>query len=321
MFTTSRHILIAVIFLLGLASVASAQRNPTMAGQINDNEREELYARFAENKKIAIAERQRVAYETAVEYVKRFSQYSDAHLTEVRRFVTEYERVRGNFELHEAYVAKKYAKVFELGKAALKKDAENFYTLAVLTQAGYDNAQSGDVSLNEETVGYAKSAIAIADKGNLSRTDPFANIEDARGFLNFALGWFLRTQSPVEAADAFTKAAKSASRYKDDPLVYNLLGVAILKGEYAQVAADYNTKFGNKPPSPEQQAMWDRIAKLGARVIDAYARAVALSTKPEQAEAKAKMLAHLTSLYKSFNNNSDAGLSELIATVLTKPLP
>jgi len=321
MFTNSRRILIAAIFLLALASVASAQRNPTMAGQINDNEREELYARFAENKKIAIAERQRVAYETAVEYVKRFSQYSDAHLTEVRRFVTEYERVRGNFELHEAYVAKKYAKVFELGKAALKKDAENFYALAVLTQAGYDNAQSGDVSLNEETIGYAKSAIAIADKGSLSRTDPFANIEDARGFLNFALGWFLRTQSPVEAAEAFTKAAQSGSRYKDDPLVYNLLGVAILKGEYAQVAAEYNTKFGNKPPSPEQQAMWDRIAKLGARAIDAYARAVALSTKPEQAEAKAKMLAHLTSLYKSFNNNADAGLSELLATVLSKPLP
>ena len=212
MFTNSRRILIAAIFLLALASVASAQRNPTMAGQINDNEREELYARFAENKKIAIAERQRVAYETAVEYVKRFSQYSDAHLTEVRRFVTEYERVRGNFELHEAYVAKKYAKVFELGNAALKKDAENFYALAVLTQAGYDNAQSGDVSLNEETIGYAKSAIAIADKGSLSRTDPFANIEDARGFLNFALGWFARFLSIKPGWQAAWRRRSRASR-------------------------------------------------------------------------------------------------------------
>ena len=33
------------------------------------------------------------------------------------------------------------------------------------------------------------------------------------------------------------------------------------------------------------------------------------------------MLAQLTSLYKSFHNNSDAGLNDLIATVLSKPLP
>ena len=292
-----------------------------MPTQVSDSEKEQLYNRFAENKKLPISERQRIAYEAARDYVKRFGHEVDPHLAEVRRFVTEYEKVMRNYELHEAYVAKKYAKVFEIGRATLKKDPENFYVLATLTQAGYDNAQTGDASLNEESIGYAKAALAIADKDGLSRTDPFATIEDARGFLNFALGWFLRTQSPAEAAAAFTKAAKSGSKYKDDPLIYNLLGIAILKGEYAQLAAEYNTKFGNKPPSPEQQAMWDRIAKLGARVIDAYARAVALSTRPEQAEAKAKMLSQLTTLYKSFHNNSDAGLTELIATVLSKPLP
>jgi hypothetical protein len=292
-----------------------------MPTQISDAEKEDLYTRFAENKKIPIAERQRLAYEAARDYVKRFGNESDAHLSEMRRFVTEYERVMRNYELHEAYVAKKYAKVFELGRARLKQDPDNFYVLATLTKAGYDQAQTGDASLNEESTGYAKAALALAAKDDFSHPDPFANVEEAKGFLNFALGSFLRAQSPVEAAEAFTKAAQSGSRYKDDPLTYNLLGITILKGEYAQVAAEYNTKFGNKPPSPEQQAMWDRIAKLGERVIDAYARAVALSTRPEQAEAKAKMLAQLTALYKSFHNNSDAGLSELIANVLSKPLP
>ena len=60
---------------------------------------------------------------------------------------------------------------------------------------------------------------------------------------------------------------------------------------------------------------------MAERAIDAYARAVALSTKPEQQEAKNKILAQLTVLYKNFHNNSDAGLSELISTVLSKPLP
>lgn len=321
MFGRSNRIFIAAFIVFALASFVSAQRNPPMATQVSDSSKEQLYARFSENKKVPSSDRQRLAYEDAKDYVRRFGNDVDPQLAEVRRFVIEYERVMKNYLVHEAYTAKKYAKAFEIGRATLKKEPENFYVLSTLTQAGYDNAQTGDASLNAETIGYAKSALAIVDGGKLSSFAPFASVEDARGFLNFALGWFLRGQSPVEAADAFTQAVKSGSRFKDDPLTYNLLGIAILKGEYAQVAAEYNTKFGNKPPSPEQQAMWQRVVKLGERVIDAYARAVAVSTRPEQAEGKAKMLAQLTSLYKSFHNNSDAGLNDLIATVLSKPLP
>lgn len=315
------RIFIAITFLLSLVAVASAQRNPTMPTQLTDAEKDDLYTRFAENKKVPLAERQRLAYEAARDYVKRFSPDGDPHFAEMKRFVNEYERVMRHFELHKVYAEKKYAKAFEIGRATLKTQPDNFYVLSTLVQAGYDNAQSGDASLNEETIGYAKSAIAILDAGKLTQFDPFAKVEDAQGFLNFALGWFLRAQSPVEAAAALTKAAKSNSRYKDDPLTYNLLGIAILKGEYAQVGAEYNAKFGNKPPSPEQQAMWDRIAKILERVIDAYARAVALSTRPEQADGRAKMMVQLTSLYKNVHNGSDAGLNELIATVLSKPLP
>ena len=321
MWKNSGRILVAFAFLISLAAVSFAQTNPTMPTQISDSQKEALYTRYSENKKVPVAERQRIAYEAARDYLKRFDQEGDLHVAEMRRFVAQYERVLHSYELHQVYIAKKYAKAFEIGRATLKKEPDNFYVLATLTQAGYDNAQTGDASLNEETVGYAKAALAIVDGGKLSQADPFASVDDARGFLNFALGWFLRTQSPVEAADALTQAAKFASKYKDDPLTYNLLGIAILKGEYAQVAAEYNTKFGNKPPSPEQEAMWARIAKLGERVIDAYARAVALSTHPEQAEGKAKMLTQLTTLYKNFHNGSDAGLNDLVASVLSKPLP
>src|SRR5215217_1324 len=315
------RIFIAAIGLFVLTSIASAQRNPTMPTAVSDSDKEQLYARFAENRKIPSADRQRLAYEDAKDYVRRFGNNVDPHLAEVRHFVTEYERVMKNYQLLEAYKAKKYAKAFEIGRATLKKEAENFFVLATLVEAGYDNAQTGDTSLNEETIDYANSALALLEAGKVSTFTPFATVEDARGFLNFAYGWFQRAESPVQAADAFTKAVKSGSRFKDDPLIYNLLGIAILKGEYTQVAAEYNTKFGNKPPSPEQQAMWQRVAKLGERVIDAYARAVALSTRPEQAEAKTKMLAQLTALYKNFHNNSDTGLNDLVATVLSKPLP
>lgn len=124
-----------------------------MPSQMSDNEREQLYSRFLENKRVPVAERQKIAYEAARDYVKRYSGEQDSHLAEMRRFVNEYERVMANFELHEAFTARKYAKVFEIGRESLKKNAENFYVLATLAQAGYAHAQTGDASLNAETIG------------------------------------------------------------------------------------------------------------------------------------------------------------------------
>jgi hypothetical protein len=309
-----------LIVLVVSASVCLAQRNPTMTSQLNDSDREQLYSRYSENKKVPVAERQKIAYEAARDYVKRYSGEQDSHLAEMRRFVHEYERVMANFEVHEAYAAKKYAKVFEIGRASLKKDADNFYVLATLAQVGYAQAQAGDASLNEETIDYTKRAVALAGAEKFSAADPFGSVADARGFLNFALGWFLRATVPVDADVALVRAVQSGSRYKDDPLTYNLLGIAVLK-EYGQVSVEYNEKFGGKQSTPEQQAMLQRIVKLGERAVDAYARAVALSAKPEQQEARGKMMTQLTALYKNFHNGSDEGLNEYIAAVLSKPLP
>jgi hypothetical protein len=203
----------------------------------------------------------------------------------------------------------------------LKADPGDFFVLATLVRVGFENAQGGNASLNEETIEYSRQAIALLEAGKLTVPDPFESLDGANGFLNFALGWFLKTQAPVEAAAALAKAARFDSPYRTDPLTYNLLGIAILKGEYEQVSAEYNSKYANQLSSPEQQAMLQRVIRLGDRAIDAYARSVALSTRPEQQEARQKMLTRLTALYKSFHNNSDAGLNELIATVLTRPLP
>ena len=67
--------------------------------------------------------------------------------------------------------------------------------------------------------------------------------------------------------------------------------------------------------------MLERVNAIANRAIDAMARAVALATKPDQKEVKAKWLAQLTDIYKDFHNNSDAGLNDLIASVLSKPMP
>lgn len=121
------------------------------------------------------------------------------------------------------------------------------------------------------------------------------------------------------------------SPYANDPLTYYRLGVAILNGPYAQLSTEYNDKYFAKQSSAEQRAALERLNGLAARAIDAEARAVALSDPARPAppapatqftlEFRAKVLAQLTALYKSFHNDSDAGLNELVAGVLAKPLP
>jgi len=314
-------VIISALLLVGLAASINAQINPTMPSQKTDSVKESFYAEFTEYKKSVNPEQHRLAYPTAKEFMRRFGGDNDYYAKEVQAFIDEYEREGREVEIFRTYNAKNYAKAFEIGRAQLKATPEDFFVLGVLAEAGYDNAVAGNASLNAETIDYARRAIKLLENGKLAKADPFKSMDIARGFLNFSLGWFLKDQSPVEAAAAFLNAVKSDSPYRSDPSAYYRLGVATLKGEFAQLSAEYNEKFGGKPASAEQTATLNRIKFLGERAIDAYARAVALMPKPEQAEAKNKILAQLTALYKNFHNGSDAGLNDFIASVLSKPLP
>ena len=312
---------------LGFAFHVSAQQpapvpvNPPMTSSYMDKEKSSLYARFLEYKRSRNPEQQRYAYPTAKEYLLRWGGEQDAETKEVWGWLIAYERAMHAGELYAAYDKKNYVKTFEIGRPLVKTDTGYFLGLAILTQAGYENALSGNASLNAEAADYARRAIALVEAGKVSSPEPFKTMDVARGFLNYALGTFVSDDKPAEAATAFAKAVKSDSPFHTEPAAYQRLGLAILKGEFAQLSTEYNQTFGGKPSSPEQAAMLGRINHLVDQTIDAYARAVALSTRPEQQATRAKILGQLTALYKNFHNNSDEGLQELVATVLSKPMP
>ena len=323
--TPLRLLMLPVFLMVSLtASVSLAQtpspQYPSSTALQRDNDKIALYTRYYEAKKIATPEQQRLAYELAQQYVKEFGSDNDKYAEATRKYVAAYETALREFELDKAYAAKNYAKVIQDGNAMLIKNPDDYFVLAMLAQAGYALSRT-DNSQNKQTLEHARHALRLIEAGSVTKPEPFKDNDAAKGFLHFTIGWLLRTDSHAEAAASFRKSVDTNSPFKIDPGVYSLLGIMILKGEYEPKAAEYNDKFGNKPPSPEQQAAFTQLNQIGARAVDAYARAVALSTKPEQQESKAKLLTQVTALYKSFNNDSEAGLTELIATVLTKPLP
>lgn len=315
-----KPILFSILLLYVLVGGAFAQ-NPTMPSQERDAEKDALYSAFSGHKRVPTAEKQRLAYEAAREYLRRFREDKDPELPEMQKFAAEYEKVMREQDLFKSYKAKHYEDTFKLGRLIIEHEPKNSFVLGIMSQAGLENAQAGKTTYNVETIDYLKRAIKLLDGNNVTKPNPFESVEFARGFLNAGLGSLLKDQSPAEAATAFLSAAKSDSPFRTDPIIYHRLGVAILKGEFAQVSAEYNQKYGQKESSPDQRIMMAQLEKLIERAIDAYARAVALSKSPQQQESRAKILEQLTALYKNFHNNSDAGLNELISTVLSKPMP
>jgi len=303
-------------------SQSTSPVNPTMSGTYQDNEREALYAKFNDYKRNPNPEQQQYAYSTAKEYLRIWGGEKRPEVKEVRAWVMQYERQMHQTALYAAYDAKDYAKAFTLARPMVKSDPEYFFGLAIMTEAGYDNSMAGSKNLDGETAEYARQAIALLEAGKVTKPEPFKNMDIARSFLNYALATMVKDEAPAEAAVAYAKALKSPDNpYSKDPIAYHRLGIAIYKGQLAPLSNEYNEKFGGKQSSAEQTAMMYKLMKLSDQAIDAYARAVALMDKPEQKNARAQALTQLTTLYKAFHNNSDEGLNELIAGVLSKPMP
>ena len=98
--------------------------------------------------------------------------------------------------------------------------------------------------------------------------------------------------------------------------------MAFEQGPYKKLSTDYSKRFADQPETPEGKAALDNVYKVADRIIDAYARAVALAGNDAQYQArKADWTKRLTDLYKFRHDGSDAGLNEFVAGVLAKTLP
>ena len=169
-------VLITVFVFFGSAAGVFGQRNPPMAEQQRDAAKEALFARYSEHKRIPQRDQQRLAYEAGKEYLRRFGTDVDPNVKEVGRFVSEYERERRRYDIDTDFPSTNYARTFEIGRALLKKQPEDFYVLGTLAQTGYENAVAGNASLNVETIGYAKKAMQLLDDGKVSKADPFQSM-------------------------------------------------------------------------------------------------------------------------------------------------
>lgn len=277
----------------------------------------DLYERWRSN----IRNNQTLAYEAGKEYLSKYP--SDEYAAYVRKWVEEYERVSRRLRFQQLLLKdKKFGEAFAVGKQVLADDPENLKTLINLAYAGYFAQAASDPSLNHEALDFARKSITQIEAGNQPADwKPFTAQSDALGYLHFIVGDLLLKDAPADAAQLFLKALQYEGSIKSYPVIYARLAAVYAVREFDPLARDFEARYSGRDVTPESKAALEKVYQIVDKIIDAYARAVALSgTEAQYDSARSLWREELTRFYKSRHNNSTDGLDALIANALSKPL-
>jgi len=298
--------------LAAFAAPALAQ-----AKECNDENKAAWYDTFLKNFK-GDPPQQKIAYDAAKLYLASCPEDpADAQAAYMKnKFVIPYEKMTAGADVAKQFEAaisnKNYADQIRLGKLVLASDPDNVKVYIIMAVAGLN-----DQALLADSAQYAKKAIEMIEVGK-----PFAplfdsNKDKALGNLTYAIAKATAATSPTEAIPYFLKAAKFESE-KRNPQLYVDLGDAYEKGPRAKLSDEYKGKIApDGTETSESKLVLANLNQVVDRQIDAWARAAALAT---DANEKKAIMDDLTALYK-YRNKSEAGLSELLAGILSKPLP
>ena len=327
---------LALLFVLalGFSSFSRLQAQPRTGNAVQETDDEfkvTTYKRFVENREPNPA----AAYQAAREYMARYNKEDDRYTRYLKAWIAAYEedeRVRRltaeredrEQRLLQAVTQKKFADAYAQAKQVLADDPNN---VKVLIPLGYSafiaSTESRNENFNADATNYATKAIQLIESGRAPDTwSPFKNKEDVLASLHYALGFYQLKTSPDVAIGQLIKAAQGDSDRKTAPSTYYYLALAYQNGPYKKLSEDYSKRYGNQAESPESKAALENVNKVLDKIIDAYARAVALAgNDPQHRNAKTQWMARLTELYKFRHAGSDIGLTELIGGVLKQPLP
>ena len=234
------------------------------------------------------------------------------------------EREDREQQLLASFTQKKFADAYARAAQVLNDDPNNVKVLIPLGYGGVvASTDTRNENFNADAANYALKAIQLIESGHAPDTwAPFKSKDDALGSLHYAIGFYWLRPKPEEAIGHLLKAAQSNSDRKTAPTTYYYLALAYQNGPYHRLSDDYSKRFSTQAESPESKAALENINKVVDKIIDAYARAVALAgNDPQNQKAKDGWMASLTNFYKFRHDKSDAGLTELVAGVLAKPLP
>ena len=235
---------------------------------------------------------------------------------------------------HTAEKIKNFDEVYASGKEILGKYADDFRAaMFVLGSIGYDESFDGNFKYNDDTIRYAKMAIADLEAGKEFSSfgvSPFLykSKEDALGWMNLTIGYiqYAAKKDKISALPHLYKATQSTSDTKDNPIPFELIGAYYFEELNKLIdqlkALEADQKETDTPEIIQQKV--DAIkAKVGLvngtaeRAIDAYGRAYSLGNAKAY---KDKMYKNTQDAYRLRFEKLD-GLDTWLNGLTAKPFP
>ncbi|HEY4423288.1 MAG TPA: hypothetical protein VGN10_03725 [Pyrinomonadaceae bacterium] len=284
-----------------------------------------LYQSFLKNLKADQAK----AYDEAKKYVAcpasgEVTEAQQKIIDYLKNFITKYEAATKKTDYRiKIYNDKNYVVGYAMGKEILQAEPENLQVLVDLGANAYLLPPVKNAQLTAEGLGYAQKALAAIDSGKtLEDWKPLASKDEAVAYLNYSIGALTLEKDPSAALKNLLKAAQFETLLKKSPYTYAYIAGAYETGPYAKMSEEYKRLYQGKDETPESKLMLANINQIIDRMIDAYARAVALgATDAQYKDVKAGWNESLTTWYKYRNSDKTDGMDQLVAGVLSKPLP
>lgn len=318
--------LVTVFALPSYAQDAAAQTPAAGPCTTDADAKAALYKKFTDNFK-GSADQQKIAYETGKDYLGKYGTCPDAGDKQIadyiQKWVTKYEAATVAFNCTKA-ANETPADAFTVCAPLLASNPDNLKIHLALVGAGIKSYTSGNMSLNAKAAAEARTALQLIESGKTTDTwAPFANQQDAPAGLRYYIAAWSLEANPDESSGQLLKVAQSNSTLAKEPATFQLLGASYYNGELKKLADEYKTKYEGKDETPESAALFTKINVVLDRVIDAYARAIALSNAnpSKYGASSAKLRPVLETLYKQRHEGQTTGLNELIAGVLNTPIP
>jgi hypothetical protein len=302
----------------------TAQPNNAAQDKCSTEGKNALYKVFLDNRKTE----QDKAYKAAKDYLAcpagEVDAAQQAIIDYLKKFVGQYEAAdKENQYRIKLYNEKKYPEAYALGKEILTAKPDNLKVMVDLGANGYLVVPLNNASLSAEALDYAKKALQQIESGKtIDNWDPLKSKDEAVAYLNYTVGALTLQSDPSNALKNLIKAAQFETPLKKSPYTYAYIAGAYETGPYAKMSADYKRDYLGKDETPDSKLALANINQIVDRMIDGYARAVALAaTDPAFSQPKAVWSESLATWYKYRNNNATTGMDQLVAGILSKPLP
>jgi len=322
----------ATLAVLALPIMAKSLLTGELQDQCSEENKQAYYKAFLDNRQTkdpTKAYDNVKAYDNAKKYL---ACPAGADVTEATQKIIDYlKKWAGSYEEGSRkakltsllYTERKYPEAYALGRELLAAEPENLKVLVDLGANGYLVQSLKNPQLNTDALNAAKKAVALLESGKtVEDWQPLAGRDVAIAYLNYTIGVFTVETDPSAAVKNLIKAAQFETPLKTSPYTYSFIAGAYETGAYAKQSEAYKATFSGKDETPESKLALANINQLIDRMIDGYARAVALAAADSKfAAQKPQWTESLTTWYKFRNNDSDKGMAELVAGILAKPLP